>query len=280
MTTPPTRLVLVIGAMKCGTTSLFQYLGDHPDVLPSRTKQLNFFSDPEVWARGMEWYRRQWPSSPTDPWHLEASPSYTYPERVRDAADRIAGLEGDVRLIYLVRNPIERIESHYFHGFHRGEFSATPSIAEAVRRHPRLLDVTRYRRWIDVYRQRVGDERLLVLHSHELDRRPVEALAEVCHFLDIDPTFQFPDLGTRYNTQAMQASDHPAVEALGRLEWLRGIVRRAMPLRVREKLKLRLKPEVEADGPTPFRLNPADREWVLTQLADDVAGLFSSDTDQ
>lgn len=278
MTPTPERLALVIGAMKSGTTSLFQYLGDHPEILPSRTKQLNFFSDPEVWSRGLEWYGAQWPGASGAPWHLEASPSYTYPDRARQAADRIAGMDARIRLIYLIRDPIERIESHYFHGFHRGEFAGTRSIGDAVRRHPRLLDVTRYERWIDVYRRRVGDRRLLVLRTHDLDRDPSTTLGEVCRFLEIDPTFNFPDLTTRYNTHAMQASDHPAVQALSRLGWLRRAVRRTVPLRIRERLKLRFKPE--SDEASLFHLTPADRAWVRAQLGDDVAGLFPPESDR
>lgn len=277
MNGPTRRLALIVGAMKCGTTSFFQYLGSHPDVLPSRTKQLNFFSDDVRWSRGVEWYRAQWPATEGDPWLLEASPSYTYPETARTAADRIAAMKGEVRAIYLIRDPIERIESHYFHGYHRGEFDETSTIGEALRRHPRLLEVTRYGRWIEAYRRRLGGDRLLVLHTRDLDRDPAATLARACRFLEVDDGFAFPDLATRYNRQAMQSADHPAVDRLRGLGWVRSAVRASVPLRVRERIKLFLKPD-HASGPAGderFRLSDDDRARVLDELRDDLAGLGS-----
>jgi hypothetical protein len=271
MNVAPLRLALVIGAMKCGTTSLFQYLGRHPDVLPSRTKQLNFFSHDEKWSRGIEWYRSQWPAGDPHPrWLLEASPSYTYPEWAEACARRIAATDADTRLMYLVRDPIERIESHYFHGYHRGEFEDAPSIDVAIRRYPRLLDLTRYQRWIEMYRRRVGEERLLVLRTDDLDHAPELTLARVCRFLDIDDRFPFPDLTTRYNRQEMQPADHPVVERLRTLDWLTGAVRAAVPLRVRERVKLLLKSTPARDSGNRFRLSPAARASVLDQLGDDL----------
>lgn len=262
------RFVLVIGAMKCGTTSLFQYLGTHPEVVPSSPKQVNHFSDEARWARGLDAYVGHWPRGRSGAWLLEASPSYTYPDRAEICAERIASLDAEVRLIYLVREPGERIESHYFHGKHRGEFADCASIGEALRTRPRLLDTTRYCRWIRAYRRHFGDDRFRVVSTAALDADPASVLRDLCRFIGIDEAFDFPDLATRYNTRETQVRDHPLVTRMQASGGLRRLVRQLLPLRLRQRLKLRLKPD--AREVEPERLSAEQRAFVRRALAEDL----------
>jgi hypothetical protein len=254
--------------MKCGTTSLFQYLGTHPEVLPSSPKQLNHFSDDARWARGLDAYLDHWPRSRGEEWLLEASPSYSYPDRAAEAAARIASLDADVRLVYLVRDPFERIESHWFHGRHRGEFADCASLGQALRTRPRLLDTTRYCRWIDAYRRHFGEDRFRVVPTAALDTDPAGVLAELCRFVGIDEHFEFPDLRTRYNTRETQLEDHPLVTRMQASGPLRRAVRRLLPLRLRQRLKLRMKPG--AREVAPDRLSPEERAFVSEALSEDL----------
>jgi len=265
------RFLIVVGAMKCGTTSLFQYLAAHPEVAPSSPKQVNFFSDDARWARGPGYYLGHWPASAGTRTRLEASPAYSDPDRAAICAERMASLDADLRLVYLVRDPYERIESHWFHGRHRGEFSDCASLSEALRTRPTLLDTTRYCRWIEAYRTHFGDDRFRVVRSSRLEEEPAQLLAELCRFAGLDADFAFPDLRTRYNTREAQLADHPLVERMQGMRRLRNLVRRLLPLRLRERLKRRLKPVEEA--PTPDRLGPEDRAFVAQALAGDLACL-------
>ncbi len=116
---------LIIGAAKCGTTSLHHYLGQHPEIQVSRRKELSFFLDeplPEVdrggrreaprgeWDRGIEWYRSWF--SPEFAVRGEATPGYMSP-RFEGAARRMHGLVPDAKLIVCVRDPVARAVSHY-----------------------------------------------------------------------------------------------------------------------------------------------------------------------
>jgi hypothetical protein len=143
--TSPARLLpdyLIIGTQRGGTTSLYKYLVRHPAAAHALTKELRFFD--LNYHRGMGWYRSRFPSRPyrallrrrgVDLVAGEASPDYLFhphaPRRVRKALP-------EVRLIVLLRNPIERAYSHYWHQFRRGH--ETLSFDEAVAREPERLD--------------------------------------------------------------------------------------------------------------------------------------------
>ena len=107
---------IVIGAMKSGTTSLFHYLQAHPQVFMSPLKEVEFFVEEKNWRRGMDWYRAQFAGASPGALAIgEASTAYTkYPE-YPGVPERIASSLPDARLIYILRDPIERIRSHYQH---------------------------------------------------------------------------------------------------------------------------------------------------------------------
>ena len=102
---------IVIGAMRAGTTALFEYLRAHPDVYIPELKELNFFW--ERWKRGIGWYESQFAGATDEKAIGELSPEYTFYPARRGVAERIAKLLPDVKLIYLMRDPIARMRSNY-----------------------------------------------------------------------------------------------------------------------------------------------------------------------
>lgn len=117
--------LVVIGAMKCATSALHEYLDVHPDIGMSRLKELNFFNgpaepphdDPDTWwvtgqwHRGLGWYTTQFPDAPV---RGESSPAYTSPS-YPEVPERMAAVIPDARLLYLVRDPVDRAVSQYAH---------------------------------------------------------------------------------------------------------------------------------------------------------------------
>jgi hypothetical protein len=103
---------LILGAQKAGTTALYAYLRQHPDVTGPVWKEVSFFD--RHWARGDAWYRGNFPLRVRARGAAvgEASPSYLFhplaPERVR-------ALVPGARLIALLRNPVDRAFSHFQH---------------------------------------------------------------------------------------------------------------------------------------------------------------------
>jgi hypothetical protein len=103
---------LILGAQKAGTTALYAYLSRHPSIAGPSWKEVSFFD--RHWARGVAWYRGNFPNLARTRGKLvgEASPSYLFhplgPERVREVVP-------EARLVALVRNPVDRALSHYHH---------------------------------------------------------------------------------------------------------------------------------------------------------------------
>jgi hypothetical protein len=133
--------LLVIGAMKCGTTALHRYLGEHPQISMAEAKEVNFFVGPDIapetdpqtwwmtgqWHRGLDWYASLFDASA--PVRGESSPAYTSPDQT-EAVARIASIVPDARLLYLVRDPADRALSQYEH--HRRDSDERRSMEEAL----------------------------------------------------------------------------------------------------------------------------------------------------
>lgn len=110
------NFALIIGAMKCGTTSLFYYLSEHPQVSAAEDKEPHFFSDDCTFTKGITWYQSLWEWKPEHRIALEASTTYAMQPKYPNAAQRIAQLENaQFRFIYIMRHPFARIESHVRH---------------------------------------------------------------------------------------------------------------------------------------------------------------------
>ena len=101
--------VLIIGASKCGTTSLFHYLQQHPSVARARTKEVHYFD--LHFHRGRHWYRGQFPHRPNE-LKLEATPYYLFHPAV---PKRAADLIPEAKLIVIMREPVTRAYSQYQH---------------------------------------------------------------------------------------------------------------------------------------------------------------------
>lgn len=193
---------LIIGAMKAGTTSLYHYLRPHPEVFMPKVKELSFFAAERNWGRGLSWYAKQFrEAAPSSRAIGEASPVYTRFPDFRGIPERIATHLPDVRLIYVVRNPVERIRSHYQHmvivGAERSPF------AQAVFENPMYVNYSRYAFQIEQYLPYVPPERLLVITSEALRTDRVTTMKRVYTFLGVAPDFVPPTLDREfYRTQS------------------------------------------------------------------------------
>lgn len=206
---------LIIGAKRGGTTSLYNYLLEHPCVVPliprvQNIKGVHFFDT--NFHRGLLWYRSHFPSRPYRGWHEqrlehftvtgEASPYYLFHPR---AASRAARILPDARLIVLLRDPIDRAYSHYRERYRHGaevltfeealeqeedrlageeeRLSQDDGYYSFVHEHFGYVSQGLYlealRRWIDLF----GRDRLLILTSEEFFARPEETYGVVLRFL-------------------------------------------------------------------------------------------------
>jgi Sulfotransferase domain len=198
---------LIIGAQRSGTTSLFNYLVQHPQVLPPLGKEVHYFD--LHYQQGIQWYRGRFPFSYRlrgGTLTLDASPYYLVHPLV---PQRVAETLPDIRVIALLRNPVDRALSHYQHELRAGR--ETLSFPEAIEREAERLagEEDRLRRdpsyysynhhrfsytWRGVYveqlrrwEQHVPRSRILVLQSESLFQDPVSATARAQEFVGLAP---------------------------------------------------------------------------------------------
>lgn len=253
---------LVIGAMKCGTTSLYYYLAEHPEIGMSRRKETDFFlTEHGNWSRGRDWYERQFPG--TAPVRGECSPNYTKRHLFESVPARIATVCPDVKLIYLVRDPIERAVSHYHGSRQQGRETRSFPTAVADLDESNYVLTSRYHWQLQPYLDRFSTKDLLVCSTEELGETPRATLQTIYRFLDVDSDFQNQRVGTHFNPSAAKKRWSPWVRWLSDqvpqslkdqlrpslpLGWLPGkhVPRPEVPSTLRARLEEAFRPGVDA----------------------------------
>jgi hypothetical protein len=259
--------LLVIGAMKAGTTSLHRYLDAHPDVFMSDTKELQFFSE-HNWGRGLAWYESQFAPARGQGVLGEASPSYARYPFSAEARDRIAETVPGARLLYIVREPIERIVSQHQHlTEYAGE---RRPLDEAALDEDVYLSTSRYAMQADRYLERFPREQLHVVVLEQLRRSPREELAKVFEFLGVDPDVSTGVFDKSFG-RADQRRKGPAVVDKVRGNGAYRRVRQLVPSGARDAVwRAVTRPSAP---PEPSVLSPQVRAEMLDRLRPDLERL-------
>jgi hypothetical protein len=206
---------LVIGAMKAGTTSLHRYLAAHPQVFAAPDKELNFFVEELNWSRGWSWYEAQFSDAGSALAVGESSPSYSsYPWR-QGVPERIAAALPDVRLIYLLRHPVDRLQSQYFH---RAVKEERRPPEEAVF-DDRYLGKSLYAQQVQCYLEYFDRGNLLLVGSEDLSERRVETMARVFSFVGVNPEWRGEVLGQEYHRTQAKLVDWRRQESQAKRRW-------------------------------------------------------------
>lgn len=192
---------VIIGAQRGGTTSMYNYLAQHPQIRTPHAKELHYFS--LHYRRGLDWYRGNFPVLAPGEISFEATPLYLFDERT---PGRVAADLPSAKFVVLLRDPVSRAYSHYQHNRKHGieplSFeeavarepdrlaSRSRSAAYAVRRRRRLYGylergdyAVQLRRWFDL----MDPSRFLVLRSEEMYRDPQTTLDETLGFVGVEP---------------------------------------------------------------------------------------------
>jgi hypothetical protein len=258
---------LIIGAMKGGTTSLYQYLRDHPQVFMPSVKEPMFFAG--NWNRGLEWYERLFDGAKDSVAVGEASANYTKYPHIPDVPARIAKLLPDVRLVYLVRDPIDRMISEYHHRVAKGWDHGEESLEEALLEDQSYCDFSRYSMQIEQYLEHFSREQLLVLRSEDLKNDRVRTLSRVYKFLGVDSAWQPPDLWEDFHTGSEQRPRRSVDFALRKVPGYRALASAAPTSLKRVKYRLTTKKA----PPKPTLSDDARRE-LEDRLREDVRRLY------
>ena len=264
---------LVIGAMKGGTTALYRYLQPHPESScpPSRRWSSSCRSELETRPH---WYRRQFAGAGSNEIAVgEASNAYTKYPQFMGVPERIAAQIPDVRMVYVVRDPIDRIRSHYQTRVWQGDERAP--IDRAVVEDRRYVDYSRYWFQLQRYLPCFPPEQFLVITTERLRNARIETLHRVYDFLDIDSTM-IPDNVER---EFYRSGDHPS-SSLVPLK-VRKALKRHLPAAKRAKeLENRIfqvlnaaRGEGSAPPRPPIAMPSAVRDRLASMLQEDVRSL-------
>lgn len=192
--------LIIIGAAKCGTTSLHEYLALHPAIDMSAWKELNFFLRDD-WRDGLEWYAAQFGDAPV---RGESSPGYTLAPYLPSTAERMHAVLPGAKLVYLVRDPVDRAVANFTElVMHRLESRpidvALTDFDDPANPH---LCGSRYGSQVQRFLAHYPPESLLVLDHEELLVNRRQVLRRVFAFLDVDPDFDSPEFDRLHNVRA------------------------------------------------------------------------------
>ncbi|HUG23767.1 sulfotransferase domain-containing protein [Piscinibacter sp.] len=179
---------IVIGAMKSGSTTLFEYLARHPRLFMCTPKEPQFFSRQHVWARGFDWYRSLFAASRSDQLLGEASTCYSRWPHFGDVPRRLHAYVPDARFIYQMRHPIERAYSHYGHLMEMrvaaGE--SVLSFDEALDAYPEIIDASLYLTQIQRFLRYYPRDRFLFMTLDAYRENLSAELTSVQRFLEVE----------------------------------------------------------------------------------------------
>ncbi len=176
--------LFLVGAMKCGTTSLHNMLDAHPSIFMCQNpKEPAWFAGGNQ-SKDLSWYLERFADARDERYVGESSTDYSKAPRLGPVASRIKEFSPDARILYIMRDPVERAISHYWWEV---EFSAEGrSFLEAVKASREIGDVGNYAMQIEPFLKVFGRDRVCTLTMEELTAAPVQTMGRLYDFLDIE----------------------------------------------------------------------------------------------
>jgi len=247
---------LVIGAMKCGTTTLQEQLADQPGIFMSTPKEPNFFSDDAIHARGMAWYESLFDAAPAGALKGEASTHYTKAPTYPACVDRLATALPHAKLVYVTRDPFRRLVSHYMHERTMGVIRC--DLETAVKRHPELVDYGRYAMQIAPYLARYPRDQIFLTSLERLMAAPDAEFQRLAAFLGAAQPFVWRHDAAAANASADRLRRLPLHGVLVQNPVADALRRALVPRRIRDAVKgsLRMTETPSLSDETRARLAP------------------------
>ncbi len=190
MSFPPE--VYLIGAQKAGTTTLAYLLSQHPQICVAKNKEPHYFTGNS--SKDLAWYQKQFPNY-ENTLCIDASTSYSFAPLSLDNSymtkkcfhnipQRIYSMNPQAKFIYLLRDPVERTYSGYWHSFNTGREHR--SFGEAIRNDYFYLDVSNYYGQLTLWLEYFSLDSFLFLLFEDMKKNPEQTVKDCCQFLEID----------------------------------------------------------------------------------------------
>lgn len=260
---------IIIGAMKCGTTTLASQLAAQSGVFVTTPKEPNFFSDDAVYAQGMDWYHALFKVASATDIKGEASTHYTKLPTHRQTVARMRDAVPQPRLVYMLRDPIERAVSHYIHEWSQGVISTDP--ITAFESHPELTDYGRYGMQIRPFVNAFGAKSICLTSLERLKAKPAAELARIGTHIGMSSSAVWQDDLGAQNVSAQRVRKLPFHSLLVDNALATALRRSLVPKSVRQSIRsarsMGARPEL------PISLKAKLREIYAQDLAE-LAAIF------
>ena len=257
---------LIIGAMKAGTTSLFRDLRHNPAIFMPSDKELNNLNNDEVFSEmGRSEYEAIFKNATQSQICGEASTAYTKLPDIQGVPERACDLLGsDLRVIYLVRNPIGRLISQYHHSVIVSGLKL--QIDDAVFNHAPLVNYSKYAMQITPWIKQFGSERVRILVMEEYVENRASTIESICGFLEVPSNADKVQEDVVFNKGSGRPMNEGPFSKVAKSGFYRKLIRPLFPLSMRDSLRRMLLPKAQA------RVKPKVEsiQWALEQLQEDM----------
>jgi hypothetical protein len=248
---------VILGVMKCGTTSLHHYLAEHPEVCMPAKKETDFFVAEKNYARGLAWYESLF-ARPAKA-RGEASPNYAKTWEFAGMPERMHAALPAAKLIYMVRDPIARMVSQYKHLYASGLEHRPLSAALADRQHAPYVRDSLYYRNLSPYLDRYPREQVLILAAEDLQHNRSATIRRVFEFIGVDREFQSPGFARQWHrTEAKFTRKRTIYNMLLSRKWMHAL------------LCKRWNPRLRPRPPEDARLNESLKSRLVDLVRDDI----------
>lgn len=254
--------------MKSATTTLHEQLARQPGVFMCHPKEPNFFSDDEVYARGWRWYGSLFRAAGPSDLCGESSTHYTKLPTYPRTIDRMLRDLPRLKIIYVMRHPIDRLISQYVHEVTVGRISQ--GLREAVGRHPELVEYGRYSMQLQPYLDAYGPDAVLPVFFSRLVTHSQEELERIGRFLGHGGEWRWDESLEPQNQGRARLRPSPVRDVLVQAPVLTTIRQRVVPRRLSESLKGFWRARVD-----PPRLTPSLEARLREVFDADLAQLGS-----
>lgn len=226
---------IIIGAMKSATSTVHQQLAMQPGIFMTTPKEPNYFSDDEHYARGESWYDSLFEGAQEGDLCGESSTHYTklpdYPltiDRMKNRLDRL-------KLIYVMRHPVDRLVSHYMHQWSQNVFKC--DINEAIDIYPELISYSRYAMQLEPYLKAYGAQNILPVFTEALRIRPESELSRIAKFIGYKEQVRWYESCAEQNVSTERIREFPGYDLLINSSFMTWLRRRFVPKAVRNRIK-------------------------------------------
>ncbi len=241
---------IIIGAMKSATSTLYEQLVRQPGIFLPQLKEPNFFSNDEQYARGLEWYSELFEKASPSDILGEASTHYTKLPTYPLTASRMRDCLHELRLIYVMRDPVDRLISQYVHQWSEGEIRC--GLDQAVEQYPELSAYSCYAYQLLPFVETFGKKAILPVFFDRFISAPQKELERVCKFLGYRGPVKWENALSPRNVSAERVRKFPfydlIVEHPLAVKLRRGFVPKALRTRIRQSFSMQARPTLTPDN--------------------------------